>query len=104
MKEPANPAVRARNATWSFEWRDRSAPSPDLSLYSPDHIASVYQTVPQLSLHPEAHAENLAEFIQKLNPDPFTLVHDYGGPIGRLCLEHPERETVGAAEYVDVEL
>ena len=32
---------------------------------------------------PEAHAQQLAAFVDGLDPGPFTLVvHDYGGPIG----------------------
>ena len=81
--------------TWSFEWRDMiRALSPTYRCIAPDHLGFGLSDRPRnFPYTPEAHAQNLAEFIQKLNPDPFTLVvHDYGGPIGLpICLEHPER-------------
>jgi haloalkane dehalogenase len=41
---------------------------------------------------PEWHAENFAQFVERLNPGPFTLVvHDYGGPIAfPFAIAHPE--------------
>jgi haloalkane dehalogenase len=81
--------------TWSFEWRELiRAFAPTYRCIAPDHIGFGLSDRPHnFPYTPEAHAENLAGFIQKLNPAPFTLlVHDYGGPIGLpICLEQPER-------------
>ena len=81
--------------TWSFEWRQLiRAFAPHYRCIAPDHIGFGLSDRPRnFPYTPDAHAQNLAEFVEKLNPDPFTLiVHDYGGPIGLpLCLRHPER-------------
>jgi haloalkane dehalogenase len=81
--------------TWSFEWRDLiRAFAPTHRCIAPDHIGFGLSERPKtFSYKPEAHADNLAEFVEWLNPEPFTLiVHDYGGPIGLpICLRHPER-------------
>jgi haloalkane dehalogenase len=81
--------------TWSFEWRHLiRAFVPAHRSIAPDHIGFGLSDRPRNSAYtPEAHAENLAEFVEKLDPEPFTLiVHDYGGPIGLpICLRHPER-------------
>jgi pimeloyl-ACP methyl ester carboxylesterase len=81
--------------TWSFEWRHLIlAFAPTYRCLAPDHLGFGLSDRPRnFAYTPEAHAENLAAFVEKLNPEPFTLVvHDYGGPIGlSLCLQHPER-------------
>jgi haloalkane dehalogenase len=81
--------------TWSFEWRHLiRAFAPTHRCIAPDHIGFGLSDRPRnFPYTPAAHAENLAEFVDRLNPGPLTLVvHDYGGPIGLpLCLRHPER-------------
>jgi haloalkane dehalogenase len=81
--------------TWSFEWRHLiRAFAPTHRCIAADHIGfGLSDRPPNFSYTPEAHAENLARFVERLDPGPFTLiVHDYGGPIGLpLCLRHPER-------------
>jgi haloalkane dehalogenase len=81
--------------TWSFEWRELiRAFAPKNRCIAPDNIGFGFSDRPEsFSYKPEAHADNLAEFVEWLNPEPFTLVvHDYGGPIGLpICLRHPER-------------
>jgi pimeloyl-ACP methyl ester carboxylesterase len=83
--------------TWSFEWRQLiQAFAPHYRCIAPDHIGFGLSDRPRgFAYTPEAHAQNLAEFVEKLSPEPFTLiVHDYGGPIGLpVCLRHPERVT-----------
>ena len=76
--------------TWSFEWRHliRAFASTHRCI-APDYIDFGLSDRPRnFSYAPEAHAENLAAFIEKFKPEPFTLiVHDYGGPIGLpLCI------------------
>jgi len=81
--------------TWSFEWRHLiRALSPGHRCIAPDHLGFGLSDRPREAAYtPEAHAERLAAFVDRLAPEPFTLVvHDYGGPIGLpLCLRHPER-------------
>jgi haloalkane dehalogenase len=81
--------------TWSFEWRHLiRAFAPTHRCIAQDHLGFGLSDRPRdFPYTPEAHAENLAAFVERLNPAPFTLiVHDYGGPIGLpLCLRHPER-------------
>jgi haloalkane dehalogenase len=81
--------------TWSFEWRHLiRALAPAYRCVAPDHLGFGLSDRPRdFAYTPEAHAENLALFVARLAPPPFTLVvHDYGGPIGLpLCLRHPER-------------
>ena len=80
--------------TWSFEWRHLiRALAPTHRTIAPDHIGFGLSDRPRnFAYTPEAHAENLIEFVERLAPAPFTLVvHDYGGPIGLdLCLRRPE--------------
>lgn len=81
--------------TWSFEWRHliRALGSTHRCI-APDLIGFGLSDRPRdFDYSPESHAETLAGFVERLNPDPFTLiVHDYGGPIGLpLCLRRPER-------------
>jgi haloalkane dehalogenase len=81
--------------TWSFEWRHLiRALSPTHRCIAPDHLGFGLSDRPRDAAYtPEAHAERLGTFVERLEPEPFTLVvHDYGGPIGLpLCLRHPER-------------
>lgn len=80
--------------TWSFEWRHLIRTfAPTHRCIAPDHIGFGLSDRPRnFSYTPEAHAENLAAFVERLDPEPFVLiVHDYGGPIGLpLCLRNPE--------------
>jgi haloalkane dehalogenase len=79
--------------TWSFEWRHLiKAFVPEFRCIAPDHLGFGLSSRPRdFAYSPEAHAENLASFVEKLAPPPFTLVvHDYGGPIGLpLCFHQP---------------
>lgn len=81
--------------TWSFEWRHLiRAFAPTHRCIAPDHIGFGLSDRPRnFAYTPDAHADNLAQFIERLNPEPLTLVvHDYGGPIGLpLCLRQPGR-------------
>ena len=81
--------------TWSFEWRQLiTAFAPRYRCIAPDHIGFGLSDRPRnFPYTPEAHAENLAEFVGRLNPGSMTLiVHDFGGPIGLpVCLRHPEQ-------------
>jgi haloalkane dehalogenase len=81
--------------TWSFEWRHLiRAFAPTHRCIAPDHLGFGLSDRPRDAVYtPEAHAERLSAFVERLKPGPFTLVvHDFGGPIGLpLCLRHPER-------------
>jgi haloalkane dehalogenase len=81
--------------TWSFEWRHLiRALAPTHRCIAPDHLGFGLSDRPRGAAYtPEAHAANLAAFVERLNAEPLTLVvHDYGGPIGLpICLRHPER-------------
>lgn len=83
--------------TWSFEWRHLvRALRGTYRCIAPDHLGFGLSDRPRdFPYTPEAHADALSAFVERLNPPPFTLVvHDYGGPIGLpLCLRHPERVT-----------
>lgn len=81
--------------TWSFEWRHLvHALSTTHRCIAPDLLGFGLSDRPgDFAYSPEAHAEALALFVERLELTPFTLVvHDYGGPIGLpLCLRHPDR-------------
>jgi haloalkane dehalogenase len=81
--------------TWSFEWRHLiRALSPGYRCIAPDHLGFGLSDRPrEASYTPEAHAERLVAFLERLAPAPFTLVvHDYGGPIALpIGLRQPER-------------
>lgn len=83
--------------TWSFEWRHLvRAFRGTHRCIAPDHLGFGLSNRPRdFPYTPEAHAESLDAFVERLDPPPFTLiVHDYGGPIGLpLCLRHPRRVT-----------
>jgi haloalkane dehalogenase len=70
--------------TWSFEWRHViRGLSPTHRVIAPDHLGFGLSERPRRGPYdPEWHAENFAEFIDRLRLREFTLVvHDYGGPI-----------------------
>ena len=70
--------------TWSFEFRHLIAALRDrYRCIAPDHLGFGLSERPQeFPYTPEAHAANLAAFVDRLNLDRFTLiVHDFGGPI-----------------------
>lgn len=71
--------------TWSFLYRDFvQALSPHYRCIAIDHIGfGLSEKVESFSGTPEAHANNLSEFIRTLDLREITLVvHDFGGPIG----------------------
>ncbi|MGH7679569.1 MAG: alpha/beta fold hydrolase [Gemmatimonadaceae bacterium] len=81
--------------TWSFEWRHViRALSPTSRCIAPDHLGFGLSDRPWIAPYsPEWHSENFAEFVEALNPPPFTLVvHDFGGPIALpIALHQPQR-------------
>ena len=71
--------------TWSFEFRHLiPALSDRFRCLAPDHLGFGLSERPRgFAYTPEAHAANLAEFVDRLALDRVTLiVHDFGGPIG----------------------
>lgn len=71
--------------TWSFLYRDFIQElSQDYRCIAIDHLGFGLSDKPDsVPGTPEWHAENLSEFIQKLDLQNITLVvHDFGGPIG----------------------
>lgn len=83
--------------TWSFEWRHViRALSPQWRCVAPDLVGFGLSERPRgFAYTPEAHAAAIADFVDRINMPPFTLVvHDFGGPIALpLCLRRPERVT-----------
>jgi haloalkane dehalogenase len=83
--------------TWSFEYRHLiRALSTTSRCVAPDHLGFGLSERPGgFPYTPEAHAEALAEFVDGIGLDHFTLVvHDFGGPIGLpLALAEPSRVT-----------
>ncbi len=83
--------------TWSFEWRHQIAGlAGRWRCIAPDLVGFGRSERPRdFPYTPEAHAEQLARFVEALGLERFALVvHDYGGPIGLpLALERPERIT-----------
>jgi haloalkane dehalogenase len=81
--------------TWSYEWRHLiRALAPRWRCVAPDLLGFGLSDRPaRFAYTPEAHAAVLAEFVERLGLEPFTLVvHDYGGPVGLpLCLDRPAR-------------
>ncbi|HEY7602064.1 MAG TPA: alpha/beta fold hydrolase [Methylomirabilota bacterium] len=81
--------------TWSYEWRHLiRALAPRWRCVAPDLLGFGLSERPTAFAYtPEAHADVLAAFVERLGLERFTLVvHDYGGPIGLpLCLDRPER-------------
>jgi haloalkane dehalogenase len=71
--------------TWSFEWRHLVAGlRATHRCVALDHLGFGLSERPGGAAYtPEAHAERLHEFADKLGLERFTLVvHDFGGPIG----------------------
>jgi pimeloyl-ACP methyl ester carboxylesterase len=83
--------------TWSFEWRHViRALSPQWRCVAPDLVGFGLSERPRgFAYTPEAHAAAIADFVDRIDVPPFTLVvHDFGGPIALpLCLRQPERVT-----------
>lgn len=81
--------------TWSFEWRHViRALSPQWRCVAPDLVGFGLSERPRsFAYTPEAHAAAIADFVNRIDVPPFTLVvHDFGGPIALpLCLRQPER-------------
>jgi haloalkane dehalogenase len=81
--------------TWSFEYRHLiRALSASHRCIAPDHLGFGLSERPaDFPYTPEAHAGVLAELVEKLGLERFTLVvHDFGGPIGLpLAIDRPER-------------
>ena len=70
--------------TWSFEWRHLiRALSPRYRCIAPDLIGFGLSERPRtFEYTPESHSRALAEFVDRMDPGPLTLVvHDFGGPI-----------------------
>jgi haloalkane dehalogenase len=80
--------------TWSFEWRHViRALAPTHRCIAPDHLGFGLSDRPKKAAYtPEWHADNFAEFLDKLGAGPVTLVvHDFGGPIALpIALHRPE--------------
>lgn len=71
--------------TWSFLYRDFiSELSKNYRCIAVDHLGFGLSEKPEsIPGTPEWHAENLSEFIKKMDLQDITLVvHDFGGPIG----------------------
>tara|TARA_R110002050_G_scaffold202591_1_gene337777 strand:- start:7882 stop:8367 length:486 start_codon:yes stop_codon:yes gene_type:complete len=71
--------------TWSFLYRDMIKElSKDYRCIAIDHMGfGLSQKRDSVAATPEWHAQNLSEFINKLDLKDVTLVvHDFGGPIG----------------------
>lgn len=71
--------------SWSFEYRHLIAElSKTHRCIAVDHLGFGLSDRPaDFPYTPEAHARNLAVFVDRLGLDHFSLVvHDYGGPIG----------------------
>ncbi|WP_417593295.1 alpha/beta fold hydrolase [Owenweeksia hongkongensis] len=81
--------------TWSFLYRDFIKDlSKDHRCIAIDHLGFGLSEKPDsVSGTPEWHAQNLSEFIKKLDLQDITLVvHDFGGPIGLAAgIENSER-------------
>lgn len=81
--------------TWSFEFRRLiAALRARYRCVAPDHLGFGLSDRPRpFAYTPEAHAQALAEFVDAVGIDRFTLVvHDFGGPIGLpLALRDPSR-------------
>jgi haloalkane dehalogenase len=71
--------------TWSFEYRHLiRALTQRWRCVALDHLGfGLSERPPGGSYTPEAHAANLAEFVERLDlRNPVLIVHEYGGPIG----------------------
>jgi haloalkane dehalogenase len=85
------------NPTWSFYYRGLVRGLQDrYRCVAPDHVGCGLSDKPRdWSYRIAAHAENVAELVERLDLRDITLVtHDWGGPIGYLAaLRWPERVT-----------
>jgi haloalkane dehalogenase len=83
------------NPAWSFEFRHQiRALSASHRCLAADHLGFGLSDKPySFSYLPEAHAENLARWLESLDLHDLTLVvQDWGGPIGlAYAIAHPER-------------
>lgn len=81
--------------TWSFEWRHLiRALAPAHRCIAPDLIGFGLSDRPAgFTYTPEAHGRVLAEFVDRIELGPMTLVvHDFGGPIALpIALRDPRR-------------
>jgi haloalkane dehalogenase len=81
--------------TWSFEFRALiRGVRRDHRAIAPDHLGFGLSERPRdFAYTPEAHAQALQTFVDRLRLERFTLVvHDFGGPIALpLALARPER-------------
>lgn len=81
--------------SWSFEWRHViKALAPRARCIAPDLLGFGLSERPRdFAYTPEAHAREIAAFVDALELRDFTLVvHDFGGPIALpLALERPSR-------------
>jgi len=79
--------------TWSFVYRNLIKElSSNYRCIAPDHLGFGLSDKPKIfSYKPDAHAENLDNFIQEMGLRNIVLVvHDYGGPIGlNYAIHHP---------------
>jgi haloalkane dehalogenase len=81
--------------TWSFEYRHLiAALSQTHRCIAVDHLGFGLSDRPRdFPYTPEAHAQNLAVFVEELGLQRFSLVvHDFGGPIGLPLALNPELE------------
>lgn len=82
------------NPTWSFFYRELVKRfKSGHRMIVPDHIGCGLSDKPQnYNYTLEQHIANLEELIERLNPEPFTMVvHDWGGAIGMgYAVRHPE--------------
>ena len=81
--------------TWSFLYRDFiKALSGQYRCIAVDHLGFGLSDKPKgFAGTPQAHSQNLEEFIDRLGLESVTLVvHDFGGPIGlSWAITHPEK-------------
>lgn len=73
------------NPTWSFYWRELiRALSPKCRVVAVDHLGcGLSDKPPGYPYRLSQHADNLAQFVERLGLADVTLVgHDWGGPIG----------------------
>jgi haloalkane dehalogenase len=81
--------------TWSFEYRHLiRGLSGEFRCVAPDNLGFGLSERPKaFGYTPEAHADSLAEFVERLDLRDITLVvHDFGGPVGLpLAVARPSR-------------
>ena len=81
--------------TWSFLYRNQIQQlSSSYRCIAPDNMGFGLSEKPEaFAGTPQAHSQNLSEFVEQLGLDNITLVvHDFGGPIGlSFANRHPEK-------------